>query len=76
MYYTTEWDKAAESVRLLAGLEPDLVITGHGEPMRGLEMQAALRELAGNFEQVAVPDRGRYLQEPARAEDRTAYSSP
>jgi glyoxylase-like metal-dependent hydrolase (beta-lactamase superfamily II) len=76
MYYTTEWDKAAASVRLLASLEPELVITGHGEPMQGPEMRVALHELAEHFEQVAVPDQGRYLQEPARAEDQTAYRSP
>ena len=76
MYYTTEWDKAAASVQLLASLEPNLVVTGHGEPMQGLEMRTALHRLAEQFEQVAVPDKGRYLQEPARAEDRTAYKAP
>ena len=42
MYYTVEWDKAKASVERLAALEPDLVITGHGEAMRGPEMRAAL----------------------------------
>ncbi|HEX2525830.1 MAG TPA: MBL fold metallo-hydrolase [Geminicoccus sp.] len=76
MYYTVEWDKAAASVRLLAGLEPDLVVTGHGEAMHGPEMRSALHRLAAEFETIAQPRQGRYLREPARAEDGTAYGAP
>jgi glyoxylase-like metal-dependent hydrolase (beta-lactamase superfamily II) len=73
MYYTVEWDKAKASVEKLATLEPDLVVTGHGEAMRGPEMLAALHTLAREFDHVAVPERGIYLKEPARAEDGSAY---
>jgi glyoxylase-like metal-dependent hydrolase (beta-lactamase superfamily II) len=73
MYYTVEWDKAANSVRRLAALEPELVVTGHGHAMQGPEMRAALHELAERFDSVAVPAEGRYLREPARAEDGSAY---
>ncbi|HWL70211.1 MAG TPA: MBL fold metallo-hydrolase [Geminicoccus sp.] len=73
MYYTVEWDKAASSVRRLAALEPELVVTGHGHAMQGPEMRAALHELAERFDSVAVPAEGRYLREPARAEDGSAY---
>ena len=73
MYYTVEWDKAKSSVERLAALDPDLVITGHGEAMRGPEMRAALHTLARDFDRVAVPKRGIYLKEPARAEDGSAY---
>jgi glyoxylase-like metal-dependent hydrolase (beta-lactamase superfamily II) len=57
MYYTPDWDAAADSVRRLAGLEPELVITGHGRPMAGAGMRKALRRLADRFEDVAVPHR-------------------
>ena len=50
-----------------------IVITGHGEPMRGPEMRAALHALARDFDRVAVPKQGIYLKEPARAEDGSAY---
>jgi glyoxylase-like metal-dependent hydrolase (beta-lactamase superfamily II) len=73
MYFTPEWDKAGDSVRKLAALEPELVVTGHGRAMRGEPMRAALRELALRFEDVAVPQGGKYTSKPARAEDGTAY---
>lgn len=76
MYYTVEWDKAARSVAVLAALEPEVVVTGHGLPMRGGEMRHALHRLARGFEQIAVPRDGRYLHEPARAEDGSAYCPP
>ena len=73
MYYTVEWDKAKSSVEKLAALEPDLVVTGHGEAMRGPEMRTALHTLARDFDRIAVPKQGIYLKEPARAEDGSAY---
>jgi glyoxylase-like metal-dependent hydrolase (beta-lactamase superfamily II) len=68
MCYTPDWASAASSVRELAALEPALVVTGHGRPMRGEEMLRALHRLADNFEQIAVPEEGRYVDEPARAD--------
>jgi glyoxylase-like metal-dependent hydrolase (beta-lactamase superfamily II) len=76
MYFTVEWDKARESVVRLAALEPELVITGHGEPMKGAEMRAALHRLADGFDSIAVPRQGIYLENPARAEDHSAYRAP
>jgi len=61
MYYTPDWDSARTSVRLLAALEPELVITGHGRAMRGPEMRRALRKLSEEFDQLAIPDHGRYV---------------
>jgi len=72
-YYTVEWDKAAFSVASLAALEPELVVTGHGVPMRGEEMRKALRQLARDFAKIAVPRQGVYRDRPARAEDGSAY---
>ena len=72
-YYTTDWDAARASVEALAKLDPDLVITGHGRAMRGTEMRDALHALARDFDRVAVPEHGLYLDRPAKAEDGTAY---
>ncbi|KAB0675804.1 MBL fold metallo-hydrolase [Aureimonas leprariae] len=73
MYYTVEWDKAKHSVEALAALKPERVVTGHGQAMQGEAMRAGLERLAREFDAVAVPEKGRYLAEPARAEDRSAY---
>ncbi len=73
MYYTVDWDAAKRSVKLLAALKPELVVSGHGRAMRGEAMRDALDQLARDFDTVAVPRKGRYVGEPARAEDRAAY---
>jgi glyoxylase-like metal-dependent hydrolase (beta-lactamase superfamily II) len=61
MYFTPDWDSARESVRRLSALAPELVLTGHGRPLRGAEMRTALSTLARDFDQVAVPRHGRYV---------------
>jgi len=61
MYFTPDWVSARASVEKLAALEPEVVITGHGPAMQGAEMQAALRTLARDFDQIAVPEQGRYV---------------
>jgi len=73
MYYTQDWEAARESVEKLAALEPEVAVTGHGRAMRGEGMRAALHALAHDFDRVAVPERGKYVQAPARAETGTAY---
>jgi glyoxylase-like metal-dependent hydrolase (beta-lactamase superfamily II) len=75
MYYTQDWEKARWSVERLAALEPEVAVTGHGRAMRGEEMRTALHELALDFGRVAVPARGRYVEEPAEVESGTAYES-
>ncbi len=76
MYLTVDWEAAEESVQRLAALEPDLVVTFHGKPLQGPQMRAALHRLAQEFRQVAVPEQGRYLAQPRRAEDGSAYERP
>src|SRR3954469_10402224 len=61
MYFTPDWTLAEDSVRRLARLEPDVVVTGHGRAMRGAEMRAALNNLAEHFDDIAVPSQGRYV---------------
>ena len=60
MYFTPDWHAARDSVRRLAALEPELVITGHGPAMHGQAMRDALHQLADRFDTVAVPAHGKY----------------
>ena len=55
-YYTPDWESAGASVRRLAALEPETVVTGHGFAFRGAEMRAALHTLAERFDEIAIPD--------------------
>ncbi len=73
MYFTQNWDDARESVRRLAALAPDLVVSGHGRAMAGAEMLAALRRLAEEFDAIARPEGGRTKDHPVSAADGSAY---
>ena len=55
-YFTWNWDLARQSVQNLAALDPLVVAPGHGRPLSGPDIPAALRELAARFNEVAVPD--------------------
>ena len=68
MYFTQDWGAAAASVRTLARLQPDLVVTGHGRALQGSAMTQALVQLAERFEEIAVPEKGRYVNAPAIAD--------
>jgi glyoxylase-like metal-dependent hydrolase (beta-lactamase superfamily II) len=74
MYYTQNWQEAKTSVEILAALQPEIVVTGHGPAMQGEAMRQALSTLAQNFEAIAVPDGGKYVSQPASAVDGTAYN--
>jgi glyoxylase-like metal-dependent hydrolase (beta-lactamase superfamily II) len=64
-YFTYNWISAERSVKILAGLEPEIAATGHGRPMAGEELRQTLHYLADNFRDIAVPHSGRYIEEPA-----------
>jgi glyoxylase-like metal-dependent hydrolase (beta-lactamase superfamily II) len=76
MYFTTDFGAARRSVQMLASLQPEVVVTGHGRAMQGPEMRAALHRLADEFDRYAVPEDGRYVKTPASAADGTAYRKP
>ncbi|MBO1022395.1 MBL fold metallo-hydrolase [Methylobacterium sp. SD274] len=76
MYLTTDWEAAGRSVAILAALEPERAITGHGRPLEGPALREALHLLADRFDAVAMPRQGMYVDEPARAEDGSAYKEP
>ncbi|MBJ6135299.1 MBL fold metallo-hydrolase [Ochrobactrum sp. Q0168] len=73
MYFTTDWDQAEISVKMLSELDPRVVVTGHGEAMRGEPMQEALYILADRFSQIAIPRRGKYVAKPARLQSDGEY---
>ncbi len=73
MYYTQDWPSARRSAETLAALAPELLVTGHGRPMRGEAMRAALITLASQFDRVAHPPHAKYADHPLRAEDGSAY---
>lgn len=64
-YFTTDWDAARESVERLAELRPSTLAAGHGRPLSGEDIPGRLAKLASNFDQVARPAHGRYVDEPA-----------
>lgn len=69
-YFTIDWVAAKRSVVELAALRPATVATGHGVPLHGEQMQQQLQELARDFDQIAVPAHGRYVAQPAVADER------
>lgn len=64
-YFTSDWEAAFRSTKLLADLEPAVIAAGHGKPMSGPSLQEDLSELVEKFDTKAKPSRGRYVKEPA-----------
>lgn len=64
-YATTDWVAAFKSVQTLLLLQPEAAATGHGKPMYGMELLRQLYDLYENFDKVAIPNKGRYVSEPA-----------
>ena len=75
MYFTPDWQSAQTSVESLAALEPEVAVTGHGRAMRGADLRTALHTLARDFAQVAMPDNGKYVLNPANVASGGAYLS-
>jgi len=60
-YFTTDWEAARESVWNLEALKPAVAITGHGLPLTGEKLLRELHNLAEHFNEIALPEKGRYL---------------
>lgn len=60
-YFTTDWSAALDSVKKLESLKPTVALTGHGLPMIGEELAGNLKKLKNEFEQIALPNRGKFL---------------
>jgi glyoxylase-like metal-dependent hydrolase (beta-lactamase superfamily II) len=76
MYFTQDWIAAWSSVQRLADLEPETAATGHGRVMRGIELRMALNWLADHFDEAAIPRDGRYVREPALADESGTFYVP
>jgi len=61
-YLTTDWDAAKESVKKLEALKPLFAVTGHGHPISGEELSNGLTILLKEFDHIAVPDYGHYVE--------------
>lgn len=61
-YFTTDWAEAERSVQKLEELKPGAVITGHGQPLVGKELTDRLHLLVNNFNEIAKPNSGRYVE--------------
>ncbi|WKA59072.1 MBL fold metallo-hydrolase [Planococcus shenhongbingii] len=64
VYLTPDWRAAWESVVKLVELRPSIAATGHGKPMRGAALAKGLVNLANNFQEVAVPKYGKFVDQP------------
>ncbi|MEK3776260.1 MULTISPECIES: MBL fold metallo-hydrolase [Paenibacillus] len=60
-YLTTDWEAAKQSVVKLESLKPLIAVTGHGLPMSGELLTTSLRKLVNEFDRIAVPDYGKYV---------------
>ncbi len=75
-YFTSDWDAAKLSVQRLADLEPNGFACGHGQPLVGPRATDALHWLADDFDRVARPSFGRYVRQPAVADERGVNRVP
>ncbi|PEF06968.1 MBL fold metallo-hydrolase [Bacillus thuringiensis] len=60
-YLTTDWKAAKESVIKLEKLKPLVTVTGHGIPMSGELLSTSLKTLVQEFDKIAIPDYGKYI---------------
>lgn len=61
-YLTTDWEEAGKSVGLIRSLKPELALPSHGLPMHGSELEKHLRMLTENFSEMAVPEKGKFVE--------------
>ncbi|MFC5463439.1 MBL fold metallo-hydrolase [Lederbergia graminis] len=60
-YLTPDWNAAWESVKKLEALKPIVAVTGHGLPMKGDLLSESLARLASEFDKIAIPEHGKYV---------------
>lgn len=60
-YYTPDWDAARASVERLAALKPFTIAPSHGLPMSGPEVAEQVQLLATDFDRIARPEHGKYV---------------
>ncbi|RFS18575.1 MBL fold metallo-hydrolase [Emticicia sp. C21] len=62
VYLTTDWAAAYQSVKRLAQLNPETVISGHGTAMQSEELKRGLDELIAHWDEVALPEHGKWVK--------------
>ena len=62
-YLTTDWDAARNSVAQLESLNPKVAVTGHGLPMSGDILTSNLHLLVTEFDRLAKPTHGKYVDD-------------
>lgn len=75
-YFTPNWLAAAISVKKLRDLKPEVAGSGHGPVIKGDDLTQGLGNLADNFQKLAIPSRGRYVKEPAKANEKGVQYLP
>jgi glyoxylase-like metal-dependent hydrolase (beta-lactamase superfamily II) len=70
-YYTSDWDKAEASMRMLADLRPEHILCGHGKPIS--HAADGFAEFVRNFRR---PEKGRYVNTPAIADENGVRELP
>jgi glyoxylase-like metal-dependent hydrolase (beta-lactamase superfamily II) len=75
-YFTIDWEEARRSVATLASLKPEVLATGHGEPMRGAGVAEDLLRLSREFDHRARPEQGRYVDQPAITDEQGVVMVP
>jgi glyoxylase-like metal-dependent hydrolase (beta-lactamase superfamily II) len=70
---TTDWGAAMDSVQRLAALGPNMIAAGHGIPIDGEHVPAAMRAFA---DRMTPPSHGRYVNEPAIADEGGVVALP
>jgi glyoxylase-like metal-dependent hydrolase (beta-lactamase superfamily II) len=75
-YFTIDWEKARRSVIALAGLQPAVIASGHGQPIQGPSAARELSALARDFDRRERPRRGRYVTRPVATDERGVVALP
>ncbi|WP_227935348.1 MBL fold metallo-hydrolase [Alkalihalobacillus deserti] len=60
-YLTPDWEAAWDSVKKLEALNPSVAVTGHGLPMTGEILKMNLQMLSRDFDKIAIPDYGKFV---------------
>ncbi len=71
--FNCDWDATRTSVRSLTALRPNVVGCGHGIPISDPDLPARMARFSARFR---APRSGRYVNEPARADEEGVVSVP
>jgi glyoxylase-like metal-dependent hydrolase (beta-lactamase superfamily II) len=71
--FTYDWHATRASIAALAKLRPNVVGCGHGVPISDCDLSDRLADFAARFN---PPRRGRYVREPARADENGIVDLP